>query len=98
MQKINSLVFTAVSFFRALSPRLSVDGPDHRHGRVRILRTILKIADWALRRLSYQHEIIVRMGQSFVCIDGIRLSLAGTNRYLKLQHSQGWKLKKCMNS
>lgn len=53
---------TAQSFGRAILAAKSVDGAKRRVDRVRILRAILKLAEWSLRRLSFRQELVVSGG------------------------------------
>ena len=87
MKGVRSL---ATLLLLALQPARSFEGHSRRNDRVRILRFVLRITDWAIQRLRYPHELIIRgRGSAFVRVDGICLSLKGTNRYLKLEKGQG---------
>lgn len=83
-------VFFAVSlsFARALLAARRLEGVKGKADRVRIMRVIIRLAEWSLRRFNFRHELIVSGGGSFVRADGICLSATGTNRYLKWQHAQ----------
>lgn len=56
------LYLTAQSFGRAILAAKHIGGTKRRGDRVRILRAILKLAEWALRRLSFRQELIVSGG------------------------------------
>lgn len=60
-------VFFAVSlsFARALLAARRLEGVKGKADRVRIMRVIIRLAEWSLRRFNFRHELIVSGGGQF---------------------------------
>lgn len=56
------LFSVSLSFARALLVARSLEGVKGKADRVRIMRAIVRLAEWSLRRLDFRHELIVSGG------------------------------------